>query len=138
MITLVFDNVRTPLIVIFLRRKIDVQGLIGNIGGYIGLWLGYCILQVPGYLRSLQKYVKNRVLGCKGNKISSEEKATSHHYEEEDANLNMSLKRINGRLRGLRILDGEIKGLKRGLCKIKASSKSESRADQLPTHIDIE
>ena len=31
-------------------RAIDIQGLIGNIGGYIGLCLGYSILQIPQFI----------------------------------------------------------------------------------------
>ncbi len=29
-------------------RAIDVQALVGNVGGYIGLCLGYNFLQIPG------------------------------------------------------------------------------------------
>ena len=28
-------------------RAIDIQGLVGNVGGYIGLFLGYSFLQIP-------------------------------------------------------------------------------------------
>ena len=31
-------------------RAIDTQGLIGNIGGYIGLVLGYSLLQIPDFI----------------------------------------------------------------------------------------
>ena len=31
-------------------RAIDIQALIGNIGGYIGLFLGYSILQIPDFV----------------------------------------------------------------------------------------
>ena len=31
----------------------DFQGLIGNIGGYIGLCLGYSILQIPDFIQYL-------------------------------------------------------------------------------------
>ena len=32
-------------------RAIDINGLIGIIGGYIGLFLGYSFLQIPEFLR---------------------------------------------------------------------------------------
>ena len=31
-------------------RAIDIQGLIGNVGGYIGLLLGYSFLQIPDFI----------------------------------------------------------------------------------------
>ena len=37
-------------LVILYFRAIDIQGLIGNIGGYIGLCLGYSILQIPQFI----------------------------------------------------------------------------------------
>ena len=36
-------------------RAIDIQALIGTIGGYIGLFLGYSILQIPNTLTLLIK-----------------------------------------------------------------------------------
>ena len=36
-----------------ITRAIDVNGLIGNIGGYIGLCLGYSILQIPEFVTLL-------------------------------------------------------------------------------------
>ena len=34
----------------FYYRAIDIQALVGNIGGYIGLFLGYSILQIPDFI----------------------------------------------------------------------------------------
>ena len=34
----------------FIFRAIDIQALIGNVGGYIGLCLGYSILQIPDFV----------------------------------------------------------------------------------------
>ena len=31
-------------------RAIGIQGLIGNVGGYIGLFLGYSFLQIPDFI----------------------------------------------------------------------------------------
>ena len=46
-------------------RAIDIQDLIGNVGGYIGLFLGYSFLQIPEfmilvYLRSKRWFAKIR------------------------------------------------------------------------------
>ena len=40
------------MIGIYISRAIDLQELIGNIGGYIGLLLGYSILQIPDFFRA--------------------------------------------------------------------------------------
>ena len=37
-------------LIIFYSRAIDIQALVGNIGGYIGLFLGYSILQIPDFI----------------------------------------------------------------------------------------
>ena len=36
-----------------IHRAIDINGLIGNIGGYIGLCLGYSLLQIPNFIMRL-------------------------------------------------------------------------------------
>ena len=41
-------------------REIDMQALIGNVGGYIGLCLGYTILQIPEYLQAVFHRYKER------------------------------------------------------------------------------
>ena len=37
-------------ILLFICRAIDFQALVGNIGGYIGLLLGYSLLQIPEFI----------------------------------------------------------------------------------------
>ena len=41
-------------------RAIDIQALIGNVGGYIGLVLGYSFLQIP----SLIIFIVTQCKGC--------------------------------------------------------------------------
>ena len=36
-------------------RELDAHALIGNLGGYVGLLLGFSILQLPDILRNLFK-----------------------------------------------------------------------------------
>ena len=38
-------------------REFDIQSLIGNSGGYLGLFTGYALLQLPGLIVLLQKCV---------------------------------------------------------------------------------
>ena len=40
---------------IVLVRAFDIQTLIGNVGGYIGLFLGHTLLQIPGFVYYLWK-----------------------------------------------------------------------------------
>ena len=39
-------------------RAIDIQALVGNVGGYIGLCLGYSILQIPDFVLFILYKVK--------------------------------------------------------------------------------
>ena len=62
---------------ILLVRSFDVQTLIGNAGGYIGLFLGNTLLQLPGFVYYLWKKLKhnfksenqNRRIGHKNEKL---------------------------------------------------------------------
>ena len=40
------------------HRAIDFQALVGNVGGYIGLCLGYNFLQIPGLILVLSRKLK--------------------------------------------------------------------------------
>ena len=40
-------------------RSVDINGLIGYIGGYIGLFVGYSILQIPKTLLTFARKCKN-------------------------------------------------------------------------------
>ena len=52
-------------------RDIDLNGLVGHIGGYIGLILGYSLLQIPELILLLstnaKKYVRNRAASVSSN-----------------------------------------------------------------------
>ena len=43
----------------FMFRAIDVNALIGTIGGYIGLFLGYSILQIPDFVIQVMSRYSN-------------------------------------------------------------------------------
>ena len=66
---------------IVLVRSFDVQTLIGNAGGYIGLFLGYTLLQLPGFVYYLWKELKHifkaenrkRQIGHKNEKLLENE-----------------------------------------------------------------
>ena len=82
------------MIEIYISRAIDLQELIGNIGGYIGLLLGYSILQIPDFLRetiikatqalTLQNInvkkngAKDRMISCSHEKKDVYENESTH------------------------------------------------------------
>ena len=37
------------------KRDYDIQDMFGDIGGYIGLFLGYALLHIPGFFLALSK-----------------------------------------------------------------------------------
>ena len=58
----------------------DLNSLIGNVGGYIGMFLGYALLSLPTFIRFLFFLVKDRVLKSRSLKLSSK---TEHSIEKD-------------------------------------------------------
>ena len=52
------------MLTIFTRREVDWLSLVGNIGGYVGICLGYCLLQLPEFIvksiKSAVVYLRNK------------------------------------------------------------------------------
>ena len=77
---------------IYIYRSIDSHTLIGNIGGYIGLCLGYNFLQVPALIAIVSKafkgYFKSQKLIENSNSvlkpIGTIEKNSNEHKEEQN------------------------------------------------------
>ena len=67
-------------------RAIDIQALIGNVGGYIGLCLGYTILQLPEYLMNSFRAIKRYLLELKNEKekLSSSKRMTILVVKEKE------------------------------------------------------
>ena len=40
------------------RQAYDVKKLIGDVGGYIGLLLGYALLGMPGFVRKIYEFLR--------------------------------------------------------------------------------
>ena len=59
----------------YIYRAIDIQALIGTIGGYIGLFLGYSVLQIPNAIiflvRKIRKWYSDKRLKRKVNECIS-------------------------------------------------------------------
>ena len=43
------------------RRAYNLEALVGNIGGYAGLFLGYALVQLPDFFLSIYTYLRRRV-----------------------------------------------------------------------------
>ena len=69
---------------IHFHRSIDVHSLIGNIGGYIGLCLGYNLLQVPALLSIILRTLKENL---KSKEII---KNTNYNSKSFDTNVKKS------------------------------------------------
>ena len=69
---------------IHFHRSIDVHSLIGNIGGYIGLCLGYNLLQVPALLSIILRTLKENL---KSKEIV---KNTNYNSKSFDTNVKKS------------------------------------------------
>ena len=68
---------------ILLYRAIDVNSLIGNIGGYIGLCLGYSLLQVP-------LFIKKIVTKSLSQKSAVEQDPEAAYFQQLDATITKS------------------------------------------------
>ena len=66
-------------------RAFDVQALVGNISGYIGLCLGYSLLQIPQLVIMIffkaKRYCLNKIFKRSDKTCTSINK--NLHYEEE-------------------------------------------------------
>ena len=52
-------------------RAYNVQSLVGNAGGYIGLFLGYTLKEMPFFLKTLYGFTKcwcDTMFGCNSKK----------------------------------------------------------------------
>ena len=78
-------------------RAYDVQSLIGNAGGYIGLFLGYALLQLPEFIVMVCGWIYKTILNCgdsrstrftkmkkSSNKNNKIEKGAEHTSVQED------------------------------------------------------
>ena len=61
-----------------LNRAIDIQSLIGTVGGYIGLFLGYSVLQIPIAIMAIVKRLKNWYSDLTAGRF-----ITSHSQDDE-------------------------------------------------------
>ena len=102
-------------------RSVDINGLIGYIGGYIGLFVGYSILRIPKTLLTLARKCKNLFHDIKnqngpiisvGTRVNVQERATneSHNlqpnYTKED--IKDSLQRLQNKIYDLSKIVNEI------------------------------
>ena len=74
---LLFDAQKRKIkkLFLYIYRAIDIQALIGTIGGYIGLFLGYSVLQIPNaiifLIKTIRKWFLDRQLKRKLNECIS-------------------------------------------------------------------
>ena len=45
--------------------------LFGNVGGFIGVFLGYAIIQIPGLLETVLNYIKNHYIVVKSRNLDT-------------------------------------------------------------------
>ena len=70
----------------FISRAMNINGLIGYIGGYIGLFVGYSILQIPNTLFELTRKCKKYYSKIKKEKGSVPSSGILVNVEERKLN----------------------------------------------------
>ena len=51
----IYINFPEEVKMIVQNQEVDVHSLIGNIGGYLGLFTGYAVIQIPNLILSIRK-----------------------------------------------------------------------------------
>ena len=69
-------------------RAIDIQALVGNIGGYIGLFLGYSILQIPDFIVLIFYKVKMYISRSRKDTIKMDSNISFETRQEGSKNVN--------------------------------------------------
>ena len=115
-------------------RAIDINGLIGNIGGYIGLCLGYSILQIPEFFTLLITNLKRNVKSLRAKKDLVKDDIVCVNQKEwsaETSNDFIKESFFSENFRDLRCLQGEVKELK---LKLNLLTKSVENLIQRQTN----
>ena len=63
-------------------RDYSIQDVVGDIGGYLGLFLGFAILQIPEFLFRIYFWIEEVIAKKKTNIISISEKCNQHETNE--------------------------------------------------------
>ena len=100
-----------------------MNGLIGNIGGYIGLCLGYSILQIPEFVSMMTAVLKSKsVFPSKKDIIEDEVGYDNHDGYSSKTTKVLGRDDSNGHiLKDSRCWQDEAKDINVRLCKIERS-----------------
>ena len=116
-------------------RAINAQALVGNIGGYLGLFMGYSILQLPIIIHALTRKLKTWYSKLKSRddpvanklfliRVRESPSSISHETENETENENfeprvmLALEKLGERLSKI---EEEIRTKKQCVCEIQKS-----------------
>ena len=100
-----------------------MNGLIGNIGGYIGLCLGYSILQIPEFVSMMTAVFKRKSISPSKKDIGMDDVDNDDH-KGFSLKTTTALERDNSSghiLNDSKYLLDEVKDIKVRLCKIERS-----------------
>ena len=107
----------------WILRAIDMNGLIGNIGGYIGLCLGYSILQLPEFVSMMTVVFKRKSILPSRKDIVKDDVDNDDHNEYSSKTTKV-LGRDNSKGNvgnDSRCCKDEVKDIKMRLSKIESS-----------------
>ena len=80
-------------------RAIDIQALIGNVGGYIGLFLGYSFLQIPTLVAFLVTQGKGWLSHIRGRRKKTKELTVTMNQKLFESRIKSNNKRNENRNR---------------------------------------
>ena len=132
----------TTFKLIELVRAYDIQSLIGNAGGYIGIFLGYALYQMPGTIMHFVRYLKNKnhrepLGGNSDEEITPDQPfianfdsmAGSHIIGNSENDILLEIKRIKEEVEDMRM---KIDGTKRNNASINSYKLSKEEIQLKP------
>ena len=63
-------------------RAYDIGSLIANIGGYIGMFLGYALLNLPHFFITVGESIKRGLRDIRGSTLISAKNNTTNNHED--------------------------------------------------------
>jgi hypothetical protein len=112
-------------------REIDLNGLVGYIGGYIGLFLGYSILQIPDLILLVSAIIKKYFRKSAVDVTRSLSQPTKIHVKEVASNnIGLETTTRNAKLGGehtLCLLQTELKQILGNMNERSQEMREESK-----------
>ena len=109
-------------------QKFDIQALIGNAGGYIGLFIGYALIGIPEVLKTLTNQIKSLFkressvkIMVQNSRNDTETRANSYAPYDTTNDVRKLAEAMNEQKQVIVSLKHEISVMKKMICQMKGT-----------------